>query len=126
MNEYDRFFRHFYNATQTQKRRRIIVKIKGLLVDGLKSFPGKQTADPGLLSPFRMDGWMIEIKGFKLLTKGRDICSILNVKQNMIPDGRSVVTKSLASKTFGQGAEKLEGILREGAGTGSLKSKMLT
>ena len=41
-------------------------------MDGPKLFPGKQTADTGLLSPFRMDGWMIEIIGFKLLTKGRD------------------------------------------------------
>ena len=56
-------------------------------MDGPKLFPGKQTADPGLLSPFRMDGWMIEIIGFNLLTKGRDIRSISNVERNIIPDG---------------------------------------
>ena len=79
-------------------------------MDGPKYFPGKQTADPGLLSPLGMDGWMIEIIGFKLLMKGRDIHSILNVERYMIPDSESYVAKGLASKTFGKGAEKLEGI----------------
>ena len=58
-------------------------------MDGPKSFPGKQTADPGLHSPFRMDGWVIEIIVLKLLTKGRDIRSDLNVVRNTIPDGGS-------------------------------------
>ena len=73
-------------------------------MDGPKSFPGKQTADPGLLSPFWMDGRVIEIIGFKVLTKGRDIRSALNVEWNTIPDGGSYVGKSLASKTFSKGA----------------------
>ena len=69
---------------------------------------------------------MIEIIGFKLITKGRDIRSTSNVKWNTIPDGGSYVAKSLAGKTFSKGAEKLEGILRAGAGRGKLESKMLT
>ena len=97
-------------------------------MDGPKLFPGKQTSDPGLLSPFRMDGWVIGIIGFKMLTKGRDIRSALNVVRNTIPDGGSYVAKdvakSLAGKTFSKGAEKLEGILS--AGQGRLESKMLT
>ena len=93
-------------------------------MDSPKSFPVKPTADLGLLSPLRMDGWMIEIIGFKLLTKGRDICSISNGERNMIPDGWSYVAKSLASKTFGKRAKKLEGIFR--AGRGNLECKMLT
>ena len=90
-------------------------------MDGPKSFPGKQTADPGLLSPFRMDGWVIKIIGFKLLTKGREIRSASNVVRNTIPDGGSYGAKSLS-----KGAEKLEGVLRAGAGRGRLESKMLT
>ena len=35
-------------------------------MDGPKLFPLKQTADPGLLSHFRMDGWIIEIKGLEI------------------------------------------------------------
>ena len=92
-------------------------------MDGLKSFPGKQTVAPGLFSTLRMDGWMIAIIGFKLPTKGRDICSISNVEQNMIPDSGSYRAKSLA---FGKGAEKLEGILRVVEGRGTWESKMLT
>ena len=65
----------------------------------------------------------MEIIGFKLLTKRRDIQIILNVEQNTIPDGWSYVAKSLADKSFKQ---MLEGILRAGAGQGSLESKMLT
>ena len=95
-------------------------------MEGPKLFPGKQTADPGLLSPFRMDGWRIKLIGFKLLTKGRDIRSALNVVWNTIPDGGSYVDKSLAGKTFSKGAEKLERVLRAGAGRGRLESKMLT
>ena len=72
------------------------------------------------------DGWVIEIIGFKLLTKGRDIRSASNVERNTIPDGGSYVAKSLAGKTFSKGAEKLEGVLRTGAGRGRLKSKMST
>ena len=45
-------------------------------MDGPKSFPGKQTADLGLLSPFRVDGWMLEIIGFKLLTKGQEFLMV--------------------------------------------------
>ena len=59
-------------------------KSVGKLVDGSKSFPGKQTADPGLIFPFRMDGWVIKIIGFELLTKGRDIPSASNVVRNRI------------------------------------------
>ena len=95
-------------------------------MDGPKSFPGKQTADLGLISPFRMDGWVIEIKCFKLLTKGRDIQSASNVERNKIPDGGSYVAKSLAGKTLSKGAEKLEGNLRASEGRGRLESKMLT
>ena len=85
-------------------------------MDTPKLFPGKQTADPGLLSPFRMDGWVIEIIGFKLLTKGQDIRSDLNIVRNTIQDGGSYVAKSLAGKTFSKGAERLEAILRAAAG----------
>ena len=67
-------------------------------MDGPKSLPGKQTADLGLLSSLRMDGWMIEIIGFKLLTKGHDIRSISNVKRNMIPDIGYYVAKKLLAK----------------------------
>ena len=67
--------------------------------------------------------WNLRVK---LLTKGRDIRSASNVEQNTIPDGGRYVAKSLARKTFSKGAEKLEGILREGAGRGRLESKMLT
>ena len=113
MNEYDQFLkRRFYFATRTQKRRRIIVENQRKFVDGPKSFSGKQTADPGLLSPFKMDGWVIKIIGFELLTKGRGAS---NVVRNRIPDGGSYVAKSLAGKTFSEGAEKLEGVLRSGA-----------
>ena len=94
-------------------------------MDGPKSFPGKQTADPGLLSPLRMDGWVIKTIGFKLLTKLRDIRSASNVVRNTVPDGGSYVAKSLAGKTFSKGAEKLEGLLRTVAGRGRLESKML-
>ena len=95
-------------------------------MDGPKSFPGKQTAYPGLLSSFRMDGWVIELISFKLLTKGRDIRSALNIVQNRIPDDGSYVAKSLAGKTFSKKAEKLEGVLRAGADRGGLESKILT
>ena len=76
-------------------------------MDGPKLFSGKQTADPGLLSPFRMDEWVIEIIGFKLLKKGRDIRSTLNVERNTIPDSESFVAKCLAGKTFNKGAGKV-------------------
>ena len=95
-------------------------------MDGPKLFPGKQTANPGLLSPIRINGLVIKIIGFKLLTKGRDIRSALNVVRNTIPDVGSYMAKSLAGKTFSKGAEKLEGVLRVGAGRGRLESKMLT
>ena len=94
-------------------------------MDGPKSLPGKQTADQGLLSPFRMDGWVIKIVGFKLLTKRRDIRSASNVVRNTIPDGGSYVAKSLAGKTFSKGVEKLEGVLRAGAGQGRLEGLIL-
>ena len=68
---------------------------------------------------------MIEIIGFKLLTKGRDIQSAWNIEQKTIPDSGSYVAKSLAGKTFSKGAEKLVEILRAGAGQGILESKML-
>ena len=57
---------------------------------------------------------MIEIIGFKLLTKGQDICSVSNVEQNMIPEGGGYVAKSLAGKTFSKGAEKLGGDFESG------------
>ena len=69
-----------------------------------------------------MDGWVIEIIGFKLLAKGRDIQSALNVEQSTIPDAGSYVANSLAGKTLSKGGEKLEGILRSGAGRGRLES----
>ena len=37
---------------------------------------------------------MIEIIGFKLLTKGRDIGSTLNIEANTMPDGGSFMAKS--------------------------------
>ena len=61
----------------------------------------------GLLSPFRMDGWVIELISFKLLTKGRDIRSASNVVRNTISDGGSYVAKSLAGNTFSKGAGKV-------------------
>ena len=73
-----------------------------------------------------MDGWEIKIICFKLLTKGRDIRSTSNVVRNTIPDGASYVAKGLAGKTFSKGAEKLEGVLREGVGRGRFESKMST
>ena len=73
-----------------------------------------------------MDEWVIELIGFKLITNWQDIRSASNVVHNTIPDGGSYVAKSLAGKTFSKGAEKLEGILRVGAGRGRLESKMLT
>ena len=77
-------------------------------MDGPKSFPGKQTVDPELLL---LDGWMIEIIGFRLLTKRRDILSASNVERNMFPDGNVGATwlKALLAKSFSKGAEKLEG-----------------
>ena len=95
-------------------------------MDGPKSFPGKQTADQKLLSLFRMDGWMIELIGFKLLVKGRDIRRISNVERHMFQTVGATWQKALLAKTFGKRAEKLEVILRAGAGRGSLESKMLT
>ena len=94
MNVID-FFRRFYFATQTQKGRKIIVENQSLLVEGPKLFPGKQTANPGLLSLFKMDGSVIEIIGFKLLTKGQDIQSTSNVVQNTITDRVNRVTGDL-------------------------------
>ena len=73
-------------------------------MDGQKSFPGKQTADQGQLSPIRMDGRMIAIIGFKLLNKGRDIRSTSNMEQNTIPDGE-MVANSLAYQTLSKGVE---------------------
>ena len=61
---------------------------------------------------------MIQIIGFKLLTKGRDIRSASNVVRNTNPDGGSYLAKSLVGKTFSKGAEKLEGVLRACAGRG--------
>ena len=55
-------------------------------------------ADPRLLSPFKIDRWMIEIIGLKLLTKRRDIRRASNVERNKIPDVGSYVAKSLAGK----------------------------
>ena len=77
--------------------------------------------DHRLFFSFKINGWVIEIIGFKLITKGR----ALNVEWNTIPDGGSYMAKSLAGKTYSKRAEKLEGILRAGAGRGSLESKML-
>ena len=70
---------------------------------------GKQTADPGLLSLFRMDGWVIKIIGFKLLTKGRDIRSASNVVRNTIPDGGSYVAKILLAKLLAKGQKSWRG-----------------
>ena len=49
----------------------------------------------------------------------------MNVEGNMIPDSGSYIAESLASKTFGKGADKLEAILRADAGRESLESQML-
>ena len=78
-------------------------------MDGPKPFPGKQTADPGLLSPFRMDGWVIKIIGFKLLMKGRDIRSASNVLQNTIPAGGSYLAKALLAKLLAKGRKSWKG-----------------
>ena len=56
---------HF--ATQTQKRRRIIVESQRLISGRAKIVSRKADGQPGTTSvpdPFRMDGWMIEIIGF--------------------------------------------------------------
>ena len=55
---------------------------------------------------------MIKIIGFKLLTEGRDIQSTSNVEWNMIPDGGSYISKSLAGQTFGKMVGRVGGILR--------------
>ena len=68
---------------------------------------------------------MIEIIGFKILTKIQDIRSASNIERNTIPDSGRYVAKSLAGKTFSKGAEKLEGILRAGASQGRLESKIM-
>ena len=66
-------------------------------------------ADPGLLSPIRMDRWMIEIIGFKLLTKRGNIRSTSNVERNTISDCGSYMAKSLAGKNFSQKGGRVGG-----------------
>ena len=51
-------------------------------MDGPKLYPEEQTTDQGLFSSIRMDGGMIKIICFKLLMKGLDIQSTLNVERN--------------------------------------------
>ena len=52
---------------------------------------------------------MIEIIGFKLLIKGRDIRSALNVEQNTIPEDGSYMAKSLAGKLLAKGRKSWRG-----------------
>ena len=59
MNEYDQFLKALLLRNTDSKAPENQSKIKGKLVDGPKSFPGKQTGDPGLLSACKVTNFEI-------------------------------------------------------------------
>lgn len=84
VNECDIFLRRLHLTRLTQFCAiQIIVKIRGLVLDGRP-----------------MAIFSYNHKGIKLMRKGRSIRSILNVERNNIPDDRSHMANSIACKTI--------------------------